>query len=144
MFCALPALNRLKPQKRLCHFWQSPDMRLSYVFSVPVLPITGQKWHANCTFTSIVALIICVVGSFGVMNLDWLVDVTHLIGMSKGKIDVICPTRMTSDNLGVKSTLAQNTLKFCKRLNSKFIVFCKLIDKAITAVSAKPNGICGE
>lgn len=78
------------------------------------------------------------------MNFDRFVDVANFVSMGKGKIDVICPTRMTSDNLGVKSTLAQNTLKFCKRLNSKFIVFCKLIDKAITAVSAKPNGICGE
>ena len=44
------------------------------------------------------------------MNFNWFVDVTHLIGMSKDKVDVICPTCMASDNLGVKSTLAQDSL----------------------------------
>lgn len=78
------------------------------------------------------------------MNFNWLVDVTYLIGMSKDKVDVVCPACMPGDNFGIKSTLAQNTFKFCKRFNSKFIVFCKLVDKAITAVSTKPNSICRE
>ena len=81
------------------------DYRMFSVASA--LPITGKKWRANCTFTSIVALIICVVRSLRVMNLDWLVDVANFISMGEGKVDVICPTCMASDNLGIKSALTQ-------------------------------------
>jgi hypothetical protein len=77
------------------------------MFSVaPALPITGQKRRANCTFTSIVALIICVVRSLRIVNLDWLVNIADFVSMGKGKVDVICPTCMAGDNLGVKSALA--------------------------------------
>ena len=79
-------------------------------FIAPALSITGKKRCARCVFASIITLVICVVGSFGVMNFDWFVDVTHLIGMSKYKVDVICPACMPGDNFGIKSTLAQNTL----------------------------------
>lgn len=41
------------------------------------------------------------------MNLDWLVDVANFISMGEGKVDVICPTCMASDNLGIKSALTQ-------------------------------------
>ena len=81
------------------------------MFSVTTaLPITGQKWRANCTFTSIVALIICVVRSLRVMNFDRFVDVANFVSMRKGKVDVIRPTCMAGDNFGVKSTLTQNAL----------------------------------
>ena len=74
------------------------------------LPITGQKRRANCTFTSIVALIICVVRSLGVVNFDRFVDVANFVSMGESKVDVIRPTCMAGDNLGVKSALAQDSL----------------------------------
>lgn len=107
MFCALPALNRLKPRKKdsaISGRVLTCDYRM--FFSVPALPITGQKRRANCTFTSIIALIICIVRSFGVMNFDRFVDVAYFVSMGEGKVDVICPTCMAGDNLGVKSALA--------------------------------------
>ena len=84
------------------------DYRMFSVASA--LPITGKKWRANCTFTSIVALIICVVRSLRVMNFDWLIDVANFISVSKGKVDVIRPTCMAGDNFRVKSALAQDSL----------------------------------
>lgn len=106
MFCALPALNRLSLKKDSAISGRVLTCDYRMFFSVPVLPITGQKRRVNCTFTSIIALIICVVRSLRVMNLDWLVDVANFISMGEGKVDVICPTCMASDNLGIKSALA--------------------------------------
>lgn len=61
-------------------------------------------------FTSIVAFIISIVWCLRVVDLNWLVDVTDFISMSKSKVDVVCPTCMAGNNLGIKSALAQNTL----------------------------------
>ena len=41
------------------------------------------------------------------MNFDRFVDVANFVSMCKGKVDVICPTCMASDNLGIKSALTQ-------------------------------------
>lgn len=40
------------------------------------------------------------------MNFDRFVDVAYFVSMGEGKVDVICPTCMAGDNLGVKSALA--------------------------------------
>ena len=110
MFCALPALNRLslKKDSAISGRVLTCDYRIFSVASA--LPITGQKRRANCTFTSIVAFIICVVRSLRVMNFDRFIDVADFVSMGKGKVDVICPTCMAGDNFGVKSALAQDSL----------------------------------
>lgn len=41
------------------------------------------------------------------MNFDGFIDVTNFVSMGEGKVDVICPTCMASDNLGIKSALTQ-------------------------------------
>ena len=108
MFRALLALNRLKLQKKDSAISDRVLTCDYYVlFIAPSLPITGKKRCARYVFARVITLVICVVGSFGVMNFDWFVDVTHFIGMSKDKVDVICPTCMASDNLGIKSALTQ-------------------------------------
>ncbi len=60
------------------------------------------------------------------MNFDWFVDVTHLIGMSKDKVDVIRPACMPGDVILIKSTHAE-----CPSLqaifNSKFVSVSLLI-----------------
>ena len=80
------------------------------LFIAPALPITGQKRCARCVFACVVALIVSIIWCLRVMNFDWFVDVAHLIGMSKDKVDVICPACMPGDNFGIKSTLTQNAL----------------------------------
>ena len=111
VFRALLALNRLKLQKKDSAISDRVLTCDYYVlFIAPSLPITGKKRCARYVFARVITLVICVVGSFGVMNFDWFVDVTHLIGMSKDKVDVIRPACMPGDNFGIKSTLTQNAL----------------------------------
>lgn len=65
------------------------------------LSITWKKRYANRTFTSVIALIICVVGSLGVVNLNRFICVTDLVSMSKGKIKTICPACMSGKNFRI-------------------------------------------
>ena len=111
MFRTLLALNGLKLQKKDSAISDRVLTCDYYVlFIAPALPITGQKRCARCVFACVVALIVSIIWCLRVMNFDWFVDVTHFIGMSKDKVDVICPACMPGDNFGIKPTLTQNAL----------------------------------
>ena len=88
----------------------------------------------------IIRFIVAVIGCGGIDRLLFFQGIADTIDMGEGELEIIRPSGMTGDDHRLQPSVQELLFQIRKGSFGKLVILRECVDKAVTAIRAKPQG----